>query len=464
MAKGDQLIERVLETLETHRLINQGDKILVALSGGPDSVALLHILHSLDTKLGFRLAAVYINHQLRPRAAKQEAAFCEKLCARLSIPFIYEEVDIPAMARDTRTGVEETARQYRYEILDRVAARSEFNKIAVGHHADDRAETILYNLLRGSGRHGMVGMAPRRGKIIRPLYDLRRDEIMEYAALNRLEYMIDRSNYGRQYTRNRLRHRVIPLLTREISPATVANILRFSEIMTDEERYLDQSVQKIYRKLHSTTPGGKIRLDLTRKLEYDVWFRRRMAMQALTDTGLIDIEYAEVERLACMIDRGAPVRLAIRDKLVAHLAGGALYLYRPGAGIARQAVAVPGKFRLTYPKVRIDLNYVDSQDVRDKFGDRQDVAYLAADRLEGELFITGVKPGARFHPYGRPGSKKVGDFLTDVKYPRPMRDELPVLYDRQGIVWLAGLEIDHRVRVDKETRRVVKAKIVRYQS
>lgn len=465
MTAVDRIIDKVAQSIARYSLIEKGDTVLVGFSGGTDSVALLHILHRLKDRLGFSLAAVYINHYLRPRAARKEARFCEQFCAGLEVPFRYEEVDIPRLAGDDRAGLEETARIHRYRVLDRVARDGAYSRIAVGHHRGDRAETILFNLFRGAGRQGLVGIQAKRGRVIRPLYDLTRDEILSYLRAGRLRYMVDSSNRNRRFTRNRIRNRIIPLIRREINDAAMDNVLRFSEIIADEEAYLREKTSRIYHKLLTLTPGGKIRLDLRGRLEYDVWFKRRLALQLLTDAGLFDdIEFSEIERLARFMGGRSRSRLAVRNNLLAELAGDMLYLYRPGARIGRYEVTIPGRYRLEYPRVWITLEYAAAAMVRKLKGGRRTVAYVDAAGLEGDLYISGLKRGARFHPYGRPGSKKVGDFLTDQRYPRPLRDELPVLYDRRGIVWLAGVEIDHRVGVRSNTRKVVEIKIGTYRA
>ncbi len=459
MPEMDEIVARVAETIRKYDLIEKGDRVLIGLSGGPDSVAMMHILYSLGEMLEFSLSAAYINHKLRPRAAKREARFCDTLCGRYSIPFKAGEIDIPQLSRKDKTGLEETARIYRYRILEKMAQEQDCDKIAVGHHRDDRAETVLFNLLRGSGRMGLAAIPPRRGKIIRPLYDLNRPEIADYIEDCGLKFMVDRSNQSLKFTRNRIRRRVIPMLKRVVTESAVENIVRFSEIMADEERFLGHMASEVLEKVISRTPGGKIRLDLSHKLKYDIWLKRRLVLGILADAGPADIEFAEVERIVELIDGERQTRLAIRDDWMAETAGDGLYLYRPGTQIGRYKVTVPGQCRMDYPHMKIDFEYAAAERVKDLETASSQTAYIDAERVVDELYITGLEPGARFRPFGRPGSKKVGDFLTDCKYPRPLRDELPVVYDGAGIVWLAGLEIDHRVRVRNETRKILKIEI-----
>lgn len=456
-----QIIERCQRTIESFSLIERDDRILVGFSGGPDSTALLHILHHLQDKLGISLAALYLNHKLRPRVAIREAEFCRSFCEARDIMYHYEEADVPAVAAEGKLGMEEASREIRYRILREAAYRGGFSKIAVGHHRDDRAETILFNLFRGSGRQGVVGMRPIRGNIIRPLYELGRDDILAYLEHNRQEFMIDASNKSGKYTRNRIRNRILPLIKRDISSAAVDNILRYSDIVVEEDEYLDVVAEKIYKKVLNITPGGKFNLDLTDRLEYDKWLWRRMVILLLSDAGFFEIEYEEIERIVDLIRRGTQTRVSLRSGFRAETAGRRMYLYRPGRKIEARTVSIPGRYRLEYPRLSLSFEFVERPLSLKNDGK---IAYVDPGTVTGEVRITSVRPGMKFHPYGRPGSKKVGDFLTDMKYPRPLRDELPVVCDDAGVIWIAGLEIDHRVCVKPTTKEIIKIGVEFYQS
>ncbi len=459
MSVTKEIVSRCLATIKKYRLIGRADRVLVGLSGGPDSTALLYLLHRLQDKLDISLAGLYLNHLLRPRSAKKEAEFCRAFCEKLSVLYFYEEADVTGLATIMKTGIEETAREVRYSVYDAAAQRGGFTKIAVGHHRDDRAETILFNLFRGAGRQGIIGLQPKRDKIIRPLYDISHKDILAYLEENHVSYMLDSSNRSPKFTRNRIRNRIIPLIEKEVSTKAVDNILRYSRIIADEDAYLHRLTREAYEKLVQVSPGGKFSLDLKDKLKYDIWLWRRLIIQLLSAAGLFDIAYEDVERVIELIEGNRRTRRSLRYGLQAEIAGEALYIFQADRKITPIRVAIPGHFQLDYPHVRIDLTLVKKPDRARK---PPAAACIDADRLVGELTVTGVKPGMRFHPYGRPGSKKVGDFLTDRKYPRPLRDELPVLCDEKGVVWVAGLEIDHRVRVQSSTKRVARIEVKRY--
>ncbi|MCK5126137.1 MAG: tRNA lysidine(34) synthetase TilS [candidate division Zixibacteria bacterium] len=457
------MLQKVSSTIRRYSLIEKGDSVLVGFSGGPDSVALLHLLNDLKSKLKLKLGAVYVNHQLRPRAAKKEERFCHEFCEKLGISFFSTSVNIPDLSKTDKTGIEETARKYRYEAMQSIAEKQKFTKIAVGHHSDDRVETIIFNFCRGAGRHGIIGFQPIRDNIIRPLYEATREEILRYLKDNQLEYLTDLSNLKNQFTRNRIRRKIIPLICKEISGSAPSNIIRFSHLLSDEDRFLSDYTAKIYKKIHRVSPGGKNSLDLRKKLEYDVWLMRRLLFQLLLDAGLFDIEFAQVERLRKMLDGSRSGRMQLASKRFAEYTHDELFVYSMLNKMARTPVSIPGDYSLDYPLIRVNLTLMEPENVSNIKGTPQNICFADADRLIKPLSISGLKPGGRFHPFGRPGSKKAGDFLTDIKYPRPLRDELPVLYDKKGIVWLAGVELANRAAVTAKTRKILKIEIGKHK-
>jgi len=451
--------KKVLQAIDRYDLPGLDRAILIGLSGGPDSVALFHILANLRKNLNITLGAAYIDHCLRPRAVKREITFCQKLCRDRNISFYTEKIDIPGLATKDKTGIEETARNYRYRALNDIAGREGYDLIALGHHADDRVETILFNLFRGSGREGMIGFKPHRDNIIRPLYDLSRSEIENYLVDNNLDYLIDASNKGFRFARNRLRNRILPLISRDINAAAPHNILRLSRILQDEEKHLGEVTHKAAKKILTVSPGGQICLDLTSFCGYDKWLRRRLIRLVLEQAKLQEITFFSVDQVLITAADGG--RRSLPEGLTVERYGDDLYIYFSGRRIRKTLLKIPGETNLDFPHLCFH-----SQIIKRPAGGRLKTvptrtAFIDADQLDGDLYVSELKAGARFHPFNRPGSKKVSDFLTDRKYPRPLRRELPIVCDAAGIVWLAGIEIDDRVKIGPKTNRVLKIEIRR---
>jgi tRNA(Ile)-lysidine synthase len=232
---------RVLRTVRMHGLIVPGGRVLVALSGGPDSVTLLHVLRELEAVGEFQVAGVgHYNHQLRGAAADLDEQFCRELADTLGIPFEAGRGDVRAMARAARRSVEDAARIARYQFLDEAANRLRADVIAVGHSLDDQAETFLLRLLRGAGPRGLAGIRPRAGRVVRPLLDVRRADIRAHAAEHRLAFREDATNDDCSVPRNRVRHGLMPYLEREFSPGIVEVLAREAAIAREDEDRLQR--------------------------------------------------------------------------------------------------------------------------------------------------------------------------------------------------------------------------------
>ncbi len=447
--------EVVKKTIEKHDLIAAGDKILVALSGGPDSVALLRILSDLSVSMGFTVSAVYINHRLRPAAAEKESVFCRQTCDQLSVWFHTAAVDIPELTKTETGGTEAVARRHRYRVLEDIADREGYAKIALGHHRDDRVETILFNLSRGAGPAGIATMPVKRGRIIRPLYDLPRSEIEAWLAGHGYPYMTDMSNEDERFTRNRIRHTILPVMRRELGDHVDDSILRFADVLGEEQQHLQTLAEVVFTRMVGQTPGGKLTLPADDLSACAVWLRRRICHMAARAIGVFETGYADVAVMIDSISQKKNSRAQLGGGFFVERFGQTMYLYDTGQVMERYALPVPGQVALIYPRAEILTRPVGREEIDTILATSPHAAVIDLDKITGSLYIDSIQPGSRIHPYGRPGSKTVGDFLTDLKYPRPLRDELPVIYDQRGVVWLAGIEIDDRVKVDSQTDNAV---------
>ncbi len=449
------MIQQVIHTIEEHDLIRSDDRILIGFSGGPDSVALLHVLAKLRRRFRLTLQAVYVNHQIRRRAAGDEELFCAEMCDRLKVPFEVVTVDIPALTRKRKKGVEETARDFRYQTFDEIANRDRCHRIAVGHHLDDRAETVLFRVLRGTGVAGLAGIPIQRGRIIRPLYDVTKDQILTYLKKQSLAFCTDRTNRDTRYDRNYVRYRLLSQIRERLNPAVTSALINLSETAREEDALLNEIVRQRACTSVSMTAGGKIELDLKKVGAYHKALRRRLLRRCL---------------IALSSDGRAP------DKAVVERLDG----FCASAG---KAMSLPGKLEA----VRVDETLVLRPDKAIKFVNRIEVgrkcpieslkASLTArkkswdgkldrrkqssaivvdwDKIVSPLTVRNIRVGDRFVPLGMRGSKTVSNYLTDRKVSRVYRDEIPVVCDKEGIIWLVGYEIADRVKIDKSTEKVL---------
>lgn len=234
------MLEKVKDTILAHHLIRQKDKIVVAISGGPDSVALIHILKKLHHPLGLSIIAAHLNHNLRGRESDQDAEFVKKLCKTWNLPLFSEKLK-------NKPRNENEARESRYQFLEKVRAKNKAQMIATAHNADDQAETILLHLLRGAGLAGLAGISYRNHKLIRPLLDCDRQEIEIYLRKNKLASRLDQTNLNTKILRNKVRMRLLPLLAREYNPQIKKNVINLGQIADYAQSYLEEAAQKFLR-------------------------------------------------------------------------------------------------------------------------------------------------------------------------------------------------------------------------
>lgn len=240
---------KVIETIKKYKLIEAGDKIVLGVSGGPDSISMLNILNEIKDEFDFKIYVAHINHLIREEAIDDEK-FVENYCKKNDIPFFCKRAEVQKIAKTQKIGTEEAGRNVRYEFFEEVCSKVGANKIAIAHNKNDKIETIIMHLLRGSGLSGLKGMQPiRDNKYIRPLIECERNEIEQYCEENKLEPRIDKTNFENEYTRNKIRNIVIPYIKNEFNPNIIETVDRLSQVATDESNYIDNQAQNIYKKI-----------------------------------------------------------------------------------------------------------------------------------------------------------------------------------------------------------------------
>lgn len=256
--------DRVLKTIKKNRLIVNGDKIVLGVSGGPDSISMLNILRELKEEgtLQFNMVVAHINHMIREEAIEDEK-YVEDYCKKNGIECYVKRINVIEYAQNNKIGTEEAGRKARYDFFDEIAQKTNANKIAIAHNKNDKIETIIMHILRGSGLSGLKGIEPiRNNRYIRPLIDCERQEIEDYCEKEKLNPRIDKTNFENNYTRNKIRNIVIPYIKEEFNPNIIETINRLSEVITAEENYMDKIVKEIYGKILIETKETEISLSL----------------------------------------------------------------------------------------------------------------------------------------------------------------------------------------------------------
>ena len=260
------MINKVLQTIKKYNLIENGDRLVLGVSGGPDSICMLSILNKIrndeKNKLQFEIVVAHINHMIRVEA-KDDEIFVKQFCEKINVPFYSKSIDIQKIANNNTVGTEEAGRNERYKFFDEILEKTHSNKIAIAHNKNDKVETMIMNILRGSGISGLKGIEPiKNNKYIRPLIECERFEIEQYCKDNNIEARIDKTNFENVYTRNKIRNIIIPYIKKEFNPNIIQTMDRLSELVKEEDEFLEKLVQKIYKELLIEEKTKEIVLDL----------------------------------------------------------------------------------------------------------------------------------------------------------------------------------------------------------
>jgi tRNA(Ile)-lysidine synthase len=458
----ERAVERVLQS---HSMLIPGDQAMVAVSGGPDSVALLSVLLALRPSWDLGLRAVHFDHGLRGIESQHDAKFVKDFCDRMGVDLTLKNLDLQrSMARERGESLQQFASKVRYEALFSIADEFGAKKIAIGHTADDQAETVLMWMIRGSGTGGLGGMSPVRNScVIRPLLGFSRADILGYLRSRELGYRIDSSNLSSLYFRNRLRHELIPVLKR-YNPNLIKVLSRQADIVREDHRYLEQLAAKAFSDLKQKGAGNLLIFNRAPLLALPLAIQRRVLRLALQTIARMTYgpRFGSVEMILDHIVSGqsgsSVVSHGVRvtreyENILFDLVGAEPSIVQTWPA-ARQTVHIPSQITwpLTGQTIEITVNPV-SQDSRR--GNHFHVNFDAA-TFSHPLVLRTWQPGDQFCPLGLGGRrKKLKNFFSDIKLERSQRERVPLLVAPEGILWVGGYRADHRFRVTEATREVL---------
>ena len=450
------MLDRVRELLQHGIGLEAGEKVVLAVSGGIDSMVLLDVFYRLAESLSIGLHVAHLDHRLRPEAAA-DGDFVEKISRERGLGFTRDQEEVYRFARQRGWSLEEAGRWLRYRFLDQVAQEQNSTKIALGHHAGDQAETVLLRLLRGSGTAGLGAMElAREGRYLRPLLGFQRTEIEAYAQAAWVEFREDISNWDPRFIRNRIRSELIPYLQQHYNPNIVQVLGRTAQILKDEDRFLNETVQGKLDAVVHKWDERKIILDVEQFLDYHIALQRRIIRTILQGLSKREgpFDFARIEAVLDLMSRDAGVH-EIGSGLRAQRAGKFFFLYHGKAPPVVQNIQIPGVAKISSHGLllRAQLFPVRAfSELKPRLGEA--LAAFDADLIGPHLQVRSPRPGDRFQPLGMEGHKKVSDFLIDLKWPRILRDEVLLLARGDEVVWIVGLRPSNRCRVSRDTREL----------
>jgi tRNA(Ile)-lysidine synthase len=480
------LLRNVQKYIVEHRLVPHGSSIVVGVSGGPDSVTLLHVLKQLKESLNLTLHTAHLNHGIRGKDADEDEAFVEHLSETWGIPCTTRCADVPVVARSKKLALEEAARRERYVFLAEVAQKVGATLIAVGHNADDQSETVLMHLLRGAGPSGLRGMLPSTPlhkcrmlplddisggelTIIRPLLGTARSGILAYVEEQELQTRFDRSNLDTTYFRNKLRHEVIPFL-KQINPRISVRLQNLADVIRADYELLQEYISVAYDNLLVSAYSDALTFDLLRWREQPLAVQRAIVRHAVFKlcNNLRDVSFSHVEQAVAVAQKGSTgaqatlphgLRLVVENQTLTIASGDAVHLpsdrpwLLPGTTIE---VEIPGVTLLPYgwtlhtQRAKHWCLEVIADNVNPL------VAWIDGAVLDDRPVLRTRRRGERLKPQGMNGATvKLSDFLINVKIPRLWRDHLPLFVANNTIIWVTGLRLSQNAVVKQETEEVV---------
>ncbi len=482
-----QIVKRLKLDIDKNRLVQAGQRVVVGVSGGPDSVALLHLMVELNAaeNLALKLHVAHLNHQIRGDEADADTEFVSDMAKTLGLPCTIEREDVPAIAVETKRSVEETGRARRYAFLERVCLRAESELVAVAHHADDNVETVLHHIVRGTGLRGLSGMPVLRPlnlgsnvRLIRPLLGFRRSELLEYLRDRGLSYRTDCTNESDEHTRNRLRNRLLPMLREGFNPQVDEALLRLAEQAQWFEEYLDATAARTFETLVVSQTDQElvlnvdtllrkspiIQTELIRRAIMTFWsesvHRGEWLDREIKELGFHNLR-AVVELAA---DKQSGRKLSLPGDMTVTRQYHRLVFALPGrqareASAAEITVTCPGRTVLPLRRLGLvteilGLSFQEWASIRPSKPRNQEL--LDFEQIRLPLVVRSRRPGDRFWPLGAPGNKKLSDYFIDAKIPPDERVHTAILCDQLGPVWIIGHRIDERVRLRRSTQKALR--------
>jgi tRNA(Ile)-lysidine synthase len=478
--KAPSLEQSVIDFITGHRLIRPGQKVLVAISGGVDSVFLLQVLAKIKDKLGISLQAAHLNHQLRGAESDGDAAFVAGLAQQLKIPCTVAKQDVEGFRSKQKLTLEEAAREVRYTFLARTATATGADCVATAHNRNDQVETILLHLIRGTGTRGLQGLQPQQElrfgdtalTVIRPLLELPRIDIEAYCLANSLSFRQDSSNHSLDPLRNKVRLELLPVLQKYNSDFPAA-LLRLQRIAADEMSYLESETERTWEQV-AAQKGPNIIFDKNAVLALAPALQRQLVRRAFHRLlgSLKDIETRHIEAVLQAFNKPAGRRIDLPGRLVCSVEYTRFILGLQVADLipfppltSEYTLTVPGLTRLPgWQAECLFLSsgaYSDDPDSRASWANDGFTACFDAAAAGRELFIRKAQPGDSFRPLGLSQTKKVARFMIDARIPHDWRECIPLVCNPAQVLWVAGWRIDERAKVTAGSRSILQIKLTR---
>ena len=482
----EQTLERkVFSFMEKHHMLQPGDKVVAGISGGADSVCLLFVLLAYRKRVPFSLAVVHVNHGIRQEAGDDEK-YVEELCRTLRIPFYPVHADVRQRAKQEKCSEEEAGRMARYEAFEKLADEWGAGKIAVAHNANDRSETMLFQLFRGSDIKGLGSIRPVRGRIIRPILCLERREVEAYLQARKLACCQDATNETDDYTRNRIRHHIIPYAEKELVSGCVSHMAQTADMLAETEEYLKQQTELALRKCvedgwprwnatdKANHPCQKMQIDIEKFLEYHSVIRRRMLYEVLVSLAgsAKDISQVHVRDLLTLFTESGNRTICLPYALRGRREYGKVFLECAAEEETQEAqdIVLPKEdaagFRAELPfgtASVMRLSVLKETGIFTKIPQNEYTKWFDYDKIKGCLTVRCRQQGDYLTIADGKGNwhhKSLKDYMIAEKIPRSERDRILLLAEDNHVIWLIGYRISEYYKISRNTKRILQVQLI----
>ncbi len=445
--------QKVLRFIKENGLLFSGDKVLIALSGGPDSVFLLHFLNKFKKKYKIEIGAVHINHLLRGKDSDRDELFCKTICDELSIPFYALKKNIKSYAKKNKMSLEVAGRNVRYDFFEKISRVNGYDKIATAHNADDNTETVFINLIKGTGIKGIAGIPVKRKNIIRPILSLTKKEILGYLEENKFEYRIDESNLSNEFERNFLRNKVIPSIHKNLNPSLSQTILKTSLNLQRLNNEIENYSKKI--KTNIKIVKNKSVIIPSNLFEYENEFIISYLLKDIIDKNFsVRIESNDLKKIFLLVKKQTGKSEELSENLIAFKERGKVIIRITSSSNKNKKIIVNIGDEVIIGDKLFSITEVEAVEI--KFGKSRNAEYISGDEVKNSFELRTWQEGDKFFPFGMQGTKKISDYLNDIKINSFEKKDQFVLLNDGKIVWVIGKRLDDRFKLTSNTKKVLK--------
>ncbi len=453
------LSDKVYGFIKEKNLIRENDRILVAFSGGTDSLALLLILHELKESLKIEIGACHLNHMLRGNDADEDENFTREIARKLNIPYYSVKTDVKAYARENKLSLEAAGRERRYVFFKDVMVNHKYDRCATAHHLDDQVETVLMNIMRGSGLNGLTGMSPLREEFVKPLLFLKKEELATYLKEKNLEPREDDSNLESVFRRNKVRNELVPYIRENFNEDFPETIWRMAELLSSDSDFLEETAEEKAKSLLLFENSHSV---IIRKEAFNLHLAllTRLIQKALKRVkgNLSDIEEIHIREIIALKEKETGKIIDIKEGITARNDYGQIIIERKKTGereesMLHEELTIPGTY--VVEGKTITFRYVG----RDEIVKDKKLRFFNGDIIEEKIIVRHRDEGDRMRPFGMNGYRKLKNILIDKKISREDRDTLLIFQNRNEIFYIGTMIISDDYKVKESTQKILEVGI-----